>query len=84
MFTFLSISQTSSAEISRLSEKAVRIKLAGNGVGAVDADRAHAEVVVMGAISVICIYIVTIMLKGAAAELRDKKERERVAAAFQN
>ncbi|MBF0497614.1 MAG: sulfite exporter TauE/SafE family protein [Deltaproteobacteria bacterium] len=43
-----------------------------------------AAVVILGAISAICVYIISIMFKGAAAELRDKKERERAAAAFQN
>jgi hypothetical protein len=37
---------------------------------------AAATVVILGAISIICLYIITIMFKGAAAELREKKLRE--------
>lgn len=37
---------------------------------------AAAAVVILGAISIICLYIITIMFKGAAAELREKKLRE--------
>jgi hypothetical protein len=37
---------------------------------------AAATVVILGAISIICLYIITILFKGAAAELREKKLRE--------
>ncbi|MFH1480119.1 MAG: sulfite exporter TauE/SafE family protein [Pseudomonadota bacterium] len=39
-----------------------------------------AAVIILGTIGVICLYIITIMFKGAAAELREKKARERASA----
>jgi uncharacterized protein len=41
---------------------------------------ASATVVILGAVGSICIYICGIMFKGAAAEIREKKARERLAA----
>jgi len=41
---------------------------------------ALATVTILGAISVICVYIITIMVRGAAAELREKKASVRMAA----
>ena len=41
-----------------------------------------AAVLILGTISLICIYICGIMFKGAAQELREKKARERSASAF--
>ena len=40
-----------------------------------------ATVLILGTISLICLYIIVIMFKGAAAELREKKARERAARA---
>ncbi|MDY6910100.1 MAG: sulfite exporter TauE/SafE family protein [Thermodesulfobacteriota bacterium] len=37
---------------------------------------AAAAVVILGAISIICLYIIVVMFKGAAAELREKKLRQ--------
>ncbi len=39
-----------------------------------------ATVLILGAVGLICLYIVVIMVKGAAKELREKKEAERLAA----
>lgn len=41
-----------------------------------------ATVLILGTISLICLYIMSIMFKGAANELREKKAREQAAAAF--
>ncbi|MBC7357204.1 MAG: sulfite exporter TauE/SafE family protein [Desulfacinum sp.] len=43
---------------------------------------AAAAVIILGAIGIICAYIMAIMFKGAAQELREKKAREQAQASF--